>query len=122
SDDAVPFVAERLAADDRDLARAAAVALGDAHQPEASVALRERLPGESRADVRHAIITALATSRRDEAFDALLELVARGTEAAAEALELYRGDEALMRRLQAARDGRKAPVAPRARRPRRSEG
>src|SRR5436309_6314553 len=46
SDDPVPFVAQRLRAGDRDVARAAAMALGEARRPEAIVALRERLPGE----------------------------------------------------------------------------
>jgi len=119
-DDPVPFVAERLTSGDCDVARAAAIALGDSRLLEAAVALRERLLGERRPEARHAIIMALATSRRDEAFDALLDLVARGTEAdakaAAEALELYPGDESLMERLQAARAGRQPTTAARARR------
>jgi HEAT repeat protein len=105
-DDAVPFVVERLAAVDRDVARAAARALGEARRPEAAVALRERLRGEDRPDVRHAIVLGLATSRDDAAFDALLELVARGSvadsKAAAEALGLYPHDEVRQRRLRAA--------------------
>ena len=56
SDDAVPFVAERLASGDRDIARAAAMALGEARRPEAVAALRDHLPRESRPDVRHAVI------------------------------------------------------------------
>ncbi|MGH7334040.1 MAG: HEAT repeat domain-containing protein, partial [Candidatus Rokuibacteriota bacterium] len=73
-DDAPPFVAERLAAGDVDVARAAAMALGEVRRPEAVGALRERLPLENRPDVRHAIILALATSRDGDAFDVLLEL------------------------------------------------
>ena len=115
ADDAVAFVAQRLAAESRDVARAAAMALGEARRPEAVVALRQRLPGEDRPDVRHAIILALATSRDDAAFDALLELVARGSEpdskAAAEALGLYAHDEALQRRVHAALDARRRPRA-----------
>lgn len=118
-DDAVPFVAQRLGSRNRDVARAAAMALGEAHRPEAIVVLRERLPGEDRSDVRHAIILALATSRDDVAFDALLELVARGpaadSKAAVEALQLYAHDEALQRRVHAALDARR----PARRRPRR---
>ena len=122
ADDPVPFVAERLAAADRDVARAAAMALGEARRPEAVSALRERLPGEDRPDVRHAIMLALATSRDDAAFDALLELVAHGSAAdsktAVEALRLYAHDEALQRRVQAALDARR----PAPRRPPRARG
>ena len=120
SDDPVPFVAERLASGDRDVARAAALALGEARRSEAIGALREHLPREDRPDVRHAIILALATSRADEAFAALLELVARGaapdSKAAAEALGLYAHDAALQRRVRAALDRRR----PGPRRPRRA--
>ena len=117
ADDPVPFVVERLASEDRDVARAAALALGEARRPEAVVALRERLPDEDRPDVRHAIMLALATSRDDAAFDALLELVARGSAAdsktAVQALRLYPHDEALQRRAQAALDARRpAPRGP----------
>ncbi len=110
-DDSVAFVAERLASADRDVARAAAVALGEARRPEAVAVLRERLPGEDRPDVRHAIIIALATSRDDEAFAVLIELVSRGvaadSSAAIDALGLYPDDEALQRRAQAALDQRR---------------
>jgi HEAT repeat protein len=118
SDDPVTFVADRLVSADRDVARASAMALGEARRPEAVGALREHLPREDRPDVRHAIILALATSRDDDAFAALLELIARGaaadSKAAAEALGLYAHDEALRRRVQAALDGRRpAPRRPR---------
>ena len=105
-DDPVPFVAERLAAGDRDVARAAALALGEARRPEAVAALREHLPHEERPDVRHAVIIALATSRDDEAFAVLLDLITRGTaadsKAAVETLGLFPRDEARERRVQAA--------------------
>jgi HEAT repeat protein len=105
-DDAVVFVVERLAAADRDVARAAALALGEARRPEAVAALRERLIGEDRPDVRHAVILALATSRDEAAVDAVLDLVARGpaadSKAAAEALALSGHDEDLQHRLAAA--------------------
>ena len=118
SDDPVPFVAERLASRDRDVARAAAIALGEARRPEAVGALREHLPREDRPDVRHAIILALATSRDEDAFAVLLEMVARGSapdsKAAAAALGLYAHDEALQRRVQSALAGRRpAPRRPR---------
>jgi HEAT repeat protein len=118
-DDAAPFVAARLAAGGVDVARAAAMALGEVRRPDAVAALRERLPVEDRPDVRHAIILALATSRADGAFDVLLELVGRGaaadSQAAVEALRLFPHDEALQRRVQVALDGRR----PASRRPRR---
>jgi hypothetical protein len=112
-DDAVSFVAERLASSDRDVARAAAMALGDARRSEAVAVLRERLPVEDRLDVRHAIILALATSRDDAALDALLEVIARGSaadsKAAADALGLYAHDEALQRRVASALGARRPP-------------
>src|SRR3989454_2633321 len=111
ADDPVPFVAQRLASDNRDIARAAAMALGDCRRPEAVVTLRERLPGEDRPDVRHAIILGLVASRDDTGFDVLLELVARGSaadsKAAVEALRLYAHDDALQRRVNAALDARR---------------
>ena len=115
ADDPVPFVAQRLGSDNRDIARAAAMALGDCRRPEAVVALRERLPGEDRPDVRHAIILGLVASRDDRGFDALLELVARGSapdsKAAVAALRLYAHDDALQRRVNAALDARRpAPL------------
>src|SRR5438093_875035 len=118
ADDPVPFVAQRLGSDNRDIARAAAMALGDCRRPEAVVALRERLPGEDRPDVRHAIILGLVASRDDRGFDAVLELVARGSapdsKAAVEALRLYAHDDALQRRVNAALDARRpARLTPR---------
>ncbi|HXJ83600.1 MAG TPA: HEAT repeat domain-containing protein, partial [Candidatus Methylomirabilis sp.] len=76
SDDPVRFVAERLASGNRDVARAAAMALWEARRPDAIGALLGHLPREERHDVRHAIILALATSRDDEAVSVLLELIA----------------------------------------------
>lgn len=120
SDDPVPFVAERLGSSDRDIARAAALALGEARRPEAVGALRDHLPREERPDVRHAIILALATSRDEEALSIVLDLVASGavadSKAAVDALRLYLHDEALQRRVQAALDRRGSA----SRRPRRA--
>ena len=105
-DDPVPFVVEHLESDNRDVARGAAMALGDSRRPEAVAALRARLPAEDRADVRHVIMLALATSRDGTAVDTLLELVTRGTvadsKAAVDALRLYPHDDALQRRLDTA--------------------
>ncbi len=120
-DDPVPFVAERLAATDRDIARAAAMALGEARRPDAVGALRTHLPSEQRPDVRHAIILALATSRDESALTMLLELIAMGgaadSKAAAEALKLYQHDDDLQRRVQAALDRRSATSPGRRRAP-----
>ena len=117
-DDPVPFVAERLAAGDRDVARAAALALGEARRPEAVAALREHLPREERPEVRHAVIIALATSRDDEAFAVLLDLITRGaaadSKAAVETLGLFPHDEVRERRVQAALAARR-PVRRRGR-------
>jgi HEAT repeat protein len=121
SADPVPFVAERLAGGDRDVARAAAMALGDARRPEAVAALRNHLPAERRPDVRHAVVLALATSRDDAAVEALIEMVEKGADAdskaAAEALGLYAHDESLQRRVQAALEARRPSARPHRRRP-----
>ena len=112
TDDPVPFVAERLAAADHDIARAAAMALGEARRPDAVHALRTHLPTEQRSDVRHAVILALATSRDEDALTILLELIATGgaadSKAAVEALRLYHHDEDLQRRVEAALGRRSA--------------
>jgi hypothetical protein len=112
TDDPVPFVAERLAAADHDIARAAAMALGEARRPDAVGALRTHLPTEQRSDVRHAVILALATSRDEDALKVLLELIGTGgaadSKAAAEALRLYQHDEDLQRRVEAALGRRSA--------------
>jgi HEAT repeat protein len=117
-EDAVAFVVERLAAADRDVARAAAMALGEARRPEAVAALRARLADEDRPDVRHAVILGLATSRDDTAVDAVLDLIAHGSaidsKAATEALGLSGHDEALQARVRAALAARRP--APRRRR------
>jgi len=106
TDDPVPFVAERLRAADHDIARAAALALGEARRPDAIGALRTHLPTEQRSDVRHAVILALATTRDEDALSVLLELIATGgaadSKAAAEALRLYQHDLDLQRRVEAA--------------------
>ena len=116
-DNAIAFVADRLVAANVDAARGAALALGEARRPDAVRALREHLVREQRADVRHAVVLALATSRDDEAFATLLDLVARGSaadsRAAADALGLYRHDEALAGRLEAALASRRPPRAAR---------
>jgi HEAT repeat protein len=119
SNDPVPFVAGRLGSPDRDLARAAALALGEARRREAVGALRDHLPREERSDVRHAIILALATSRDDGALSGLLELIASGgaadSKAAEQALRLYVHDEALQREVEAALDRRHSATRPRQR-------
>jgi HEAT repeat protein len=113
--EAVSFVVERLAAADRDIARAAAIALGEARRPEATGALRERLAAEDRPDVRHAIVLGLATARDETAVAALLELIAAGSaadsRAALEALALYAHDDELQRRGQAALAARRPAPA-----------
>jgi HEAT repeat protein len=86
------FVVERLAAADRDIAWAAAIALGEARRPEATGALRERLAAENRPDVHHATVLGLATARDETAVAVLLELIAASSaadsRAAREALAL----------------------------------
>jgi HEAT repeat protein len=112
-DTAVAFVADRLESPNLDVARAAAMALGEARGSDAVRTLRDHLAREQRADVRHAVVLALAMSRDDDAFAALLDLVACGnaadSKAAADALGLYRHDEALAGRLEAALGARRPP-------------
>ena len=102
ADDPVPFVAERLGSGDRDVARAAAVALGEARRPEAVGALHEHLTRELRPDVRHASILALATSRDDDALAVLLEQIARGTAGTRRRLSTRWGSTRTTRRCNAA--------------------
>ena len=126
TDDPVSFVAARMAAADVDVARGAAMALGDARRSEAVAALRDHLAREPRPDVRHAVIVALATSRDEEAVRALLELVTRGpafdSTAAANALGLYEHDGELQRRVQAALAARVEPTPAAPLRSRRRQG
>src|SRR2546428_10505867 len=102
------------------------MALGDCRRSEAVVTLRERLPGEDRPDVRHAIILGLVASRDDTGFDVLLELVPRGSaadsKAAVEALRLYAHDDALQRRVNAALHARRPAPLTRRRPGRRAGG
>ena len=109
--ESVPFVADGLASRSDDVARAAALALGAGRGREAVLALRARLPHEERLDVRRTLMLALATSRDDEAIALLLDLIARGapadSSAALDALRIYTHDEALQRRVQAARSRRR---------------
>jgi hypothetical protein len=113
----VAFVAGRLAAPGADTARAAAAALGEARRPDAVQALRARLPAEDRPEVRQALLLALATSRQQDAFDLLVDLVAGGapadSAAALDALRLYPHDEGLQRRVQEALARRRRGTIPR---------
>jgi hypothetical protein len=116
-DDPGPFVAQRLAASDLDIARAAALALGDARCPEAVSALQDHPRREEQPPVRHAIVLGLAASRDEGRAGHLLDLIASGgaadPRAAAEALRLYTHDEALPRWVQAALDRHRQAPRPR---------
>ena len=112
-DDAIAFVADRLGAADVDAARGAAMALGEARRPDAVRALRDHLGREKRSDVRHAVVLASrhrATTRRSPRCSTSSRTARRRTRArATDALGLYRHDESLAQRLEAALAARQLP-------------
>jgi len=96
------FVTSFLEAKDEALAEGAALALGGARLPEAFPLLREWAERAIGAGPRRAALLALATLRREEAFEYLLALVRDGSPPmAAEAitaLGIYKEDDAIRRR------------------------
>jgi HEAT repeat protein len=88
------------------LAEAAALALGESRLPAALPVLRGWLGRTVDKELRRTGFLAIATLRREEAFDFLLEIVREGTEAAAReaiaALGAHRGDAALEERVRTA--------------------
>jgi HEAT repeat protein len=74
------FVAGFLRSDDEDVARAAALALGDPHAPAAFAALSDYRDSTILSpDMEDAVLLAIALARRDEAADYLLDVVASDT-------------------------------------------
>jgi len=95
------------------IAEAAALALGDSRLPAAFECLRDWARDVAGTSAERVAFIALATLRREEALDHLLTVVrsgsSRSAERALEALALYRGDEALRARVDAAVGLREGP-------------
>ena len=101
----VPFVAGYLDAHDAAVAEAAALALGQSHQPGAVDAILSRWQPTLGPPVRGALLLGLALAREENAFAFLFSLVASGSEAVAEqairALATYRHEERMAGRVRA---------------------
>jgi HEAT repeat protein len=99
----VDFVAGFLRARGPDAAESAALALGESRLPAAFEPLRDWARDVSGTGHERVALIAMATLRREDALDHLLGIVRAGgvpsAERAIEALGLYRGDEALRRRV-----------------------
>jgi HEAT repeat protein len=108
---ALAFVARFLDDVDESIRGYAALALGESRQAEALEPLRARLKREPEADVRRAMLVALAALRSAESVDHLVKFVssARPADAAAavEALGIYRHDAAVRARLEEALNQRR---------------
>jgi HEAT repeat protein len=100
------LIEEFLRKDDLFLKKAAMLALGEARHPQAVKRLIELWPSEIDRDARRVLLLALATSRREEAFEFLVELVAESNIAAAvaalDALAVFPQDSRLRRRVDGA--------------------
>jgi hypothetical protein len=97
------FVAAYLDAPDAAVAEAAALALGESHQPAAIAALKSRWRPDAREPLRRALLTGLALARQETAFEFLFSLAATaGEKTAAEvlsALAIYRRDDRIRNRV-----------------------
>jgi hypothetical protein len=96
------FVAEYLHTGDDEVAEMAALALGESRIPAAFGVLRDAWMKKLSAPVRRAVLFALATLRRDEAFDFLLSLLETNEQdgaAVISALAIHKKDEGLTQRL-----------------------
>jgi hypothetical protein len=83
---AIPLVAKALEGGD-DAAGEAALALADLRSPEALAALMARLRAGADAWFTSVLLSAIALTRLPEAFDSLLDLIARNAREAPEAIE-----------------------------------
>lgn len=95
-----------LRGSDSALRKAAILALGEARHPQGVARLLELWPTEVDRDTRRILLLALATSRRDEAFEFLIELVAEGDLGSAvlalDALAVFPQDGKLRQKIDAA--------------------
>jgi HEAT repeat protein len=82
----VPFVAERLASSDDEVAEMAALALGESRLPAAFPFLREAFLRMNKPGVHRSVLFAIAVLRRDEALEFLTSLLDGGQQQATGAL------------------------------------
>lgn len=112
----VEFVARYLRAEDEDTMQAAALALGESRLPGALPILLRAWDGAAVAPAKRTILLSIAMLRNPEAVEFLIERLREEREAIAEyvleALEMYRGDEAVRSRVVEVVESRKL-VAPR---------
>ena len=112
------FVAPFLDSPATEVAEEAALALGSSRCAEAVARLRDWCGRSVQAERRAAGLRALALSRREEAFDFLVERVREGTPAAArealQALGVLRADTTLAARVREAAQAREEPEVARA--------
>ena len=101
----VDFVSTYLDSPDAAIAEAAALALGESHQPAAVDALVNRWGVHPPDTLRSALISALALARTDSAFEFLFSRIATANEKVAgeviSALAMYRHDDRICGRLSA---------------------
>jgi hypothetical protein len=113
SPSSVAFAAGFLRARGPELAEAAALALGESRLPAAFECLRDWAHDVAATPSERVAFIALASLRREEALEHLLTVVRIGTtrsaEHAIEAVGLYRNDDALRARLDAAVGLREGP-------------
>jgi HEAT repeat protein len=109
----LPFVSRFLEGGEGLAAEAAALALGASRRPEAFPLLRDGVPKARDLTLRQTLFLALATLRREEAFELLLSIVRDGAAedaaAAVSALAVQRGDERLRERVVEAAADRTEP-------------
>jgi HEAT repeat protein len=99
------FVAGFLQRDDRALQEAAAVALGESHLVQAFPFLETAWEDAFEPELRQMLVLAMALLRHDRALDFLISLVGKGGTRGAEALsalEMYRDNERVWARVEAA--------------------
>lgn len=109
------FVAGFLQREDRVLQEAAAVAMGDSHLVQAFPFLETAWEDAFEPELRQLLLLAMALLRQERALDFLLSLVRRGGtrgEEALAALAMYRENDRIWRRVEAARSGHAEDTEP----------
>jgi len=105
-DTSLPFVAEYLKHADPAVAESAVLALGESRQESAFAVLRDAWEATFDAERRRTLLLALATLRSEPALNCLLDIVRHEArvhaDAALEALQMYRRDETVWRRVEKA--------------------
>jgi HEAT repeat protein len=102
----LPFVAGFLTNDDPGIAESAALALGESRQEGAFAVLRDAWENTFDAEFRRTMLLALATLRTESALDYLFDIICNEArvhaDAALEALQMYRRDETVWRKVEKA--------------------